>query len=174
MRRRTAVAVGSVLIAAVSVAARFPASAPASIEHEVIAVYLGTEGTDARSGMTAIVPRMNAALSKQAAATKRQFVSHGVSLEPSVRGGLTHLALLGSFDEVSVGGNWTNSAVIRYLGPTYGGENPKAVIPQVVLLERAVRRDSITMQVGPERELGRYVGIDEISAWVRRGAPLPR
>jgi hypothetical protein len=95
-------------------------------------------------------------------------------LEPSVEGGLRHLALLGAFDEVSLGGNWTNSAVVRYLGSDMS-DHQRALIPQVVLLEREVRRDGPEMLVvGPERELGRYIGAARIAAWVRNGAPLPR
>jgi hypothetical protein len=145
------------------------------VMHQVIAVYLGTAGTDAQSGITTAVRDMKVALVSQTTASGRQFISRGVSLEPSVDGGLKHLALLGPFDEVSVGGNWTNSAVVRYLGNNIGPDRPHAVIPQVVLLERDIREDDNRhLDVGPERELGRYIGTDEISAWVARGAPIPK
>jgi hypothetical protein len=91
-----------------------------------------------------------------------------------VEGGLRHLALLGPFDEVSLGGNWTNSAVVHYLGSDLS-DRQRAVIPQVVLLEREVREDGPrSLVVGPEQEVGRFAGTRDIGAWVRRGAPLPR
>ncbi len=94
--------------------------------------------------------------------------------EPTPEGGVQHLALLGSFDEISVGGNWTNSSVIRYLGPTIGQDRTTS-IPQVVLLAREVSQLGDTvLQVGPEHEIGRFIGIGAIESWVARGAILPR
>ena len=174
MRRVTTLSIGGIMAVAVfSVSAtKSPSAATPRVTREVIAVYLGTVGTDAQSGMTTAVREMKMALAKQAAASGRQFVSRGVSLDPTVEGGLQHLALLGQFDEISVGDNWTNSVVVRYLGPNFG--DSRAAIPQVVLLEREVQQENSTLIVGPERELGRYIGVDKIGAWVRQGAPLPR
>jgi hypothetical protein len=137
---------------------------------EVIAVYVGAEGTD--GGMTPVVASMQAALRQQATAGSFRFLSRGVSIEPTVQDGLRHLARLGTFDELSVGDNWGNSAVVRYLG----GESKDSVrsIPQVVLVEREARVDARTIEFGPERVLGRYIGVDVIEAWVKRGAPINR
>jgi hypothetical protein len=148
------------------------ASAPV-VSREIIAVYLGTDGTDAESGMISVVRDMRTALARQAASMDRHLVLRGVSLEPSVDGGLQHLVRFGFFDEVSVGGNWTNSAVVRYLGGSIGTSRTSS-IPQVVLLEREIQQDASALLVGPERELARYIGTREIGEWVRRGAPLPR
>src|ERR1043165_2136648 len=120
MRRVTLPSLSALLIIttmAMSPTSVRSASPPPAVSREVIAVYLGTVGTDAQSGMTSAVREMKVALRKQAAESGRHFLSRGVSLEPLVEDGIRHLALLGSFDEVNVGGNWTNSAVVRYLGP---------------------------------------------------------
>jgi hypothetical protein len=85
---------------------------------------------------------MKTALTRQAMATGREFIARGVSLEPSVDGGLRHRALFWTFDEVSLVGNWTNSAVVRYLGGTIGSTRATA-IPQVILLEREVTQDAV-------------------------------
>jgi hypothetical protein len=165
---------GVALLATTVAAAGTRSSSAPVVTREVIAVYLGTEGTDARSGMVQAVRDMRTALQRQAASSGRHFISRGVSLEPSVEGGLRHLALLGAFDEVSLGGNWTNSSVVRYLGSDMS-DHQRAVIPQVVLLEREVRQDGKEMLlVGPEREIGRFIGADQIASWVRTGAQLPR
>jgi hypothetical protein len=116
---------------------------------------------------------MRSKLLLQTATSHREMIVHGVSLEPSVSEGLSHLATLGSFDEVSVGGNWTNSTVVRYLGGTIG-KTHGTMIPQLVLLEREVQEGDSTIEIGPEHEIARYIGRDEIGAWVQRGAPLPR
>lgn len=152
----------------------FRSSSPhVAVSREVIAVYLGTEGTDSLTSADSTIATMRNALARQSAATGRRLVVRGVSLEPTVDGGLRHLGRLGRFDEISVGGNWTNSSVIRYLGGTIG-QTRETAIPQVVLFEREIRQEASTLQVSSEREIGRYVGHDEIGRWVREGAPVPR
>ena len=176
--RRTAIAALTGLAALTSgtIAARafHPTSVGAPVvRHEIIAVYLGTIGTDSQSGMVAAVRDIKTALKKQAVASGRALVTRGVSLEPSVDDGLRHLTLLGGFDEVSLGGNWTNSAVVRYLGGSIDGARRDG-IPQLILLERDVTVGSTRLRVGAERELGRYIGTEDIAQWAGRGAPLPR
>jgi hypothetical protein len=136
---------------------------------ELIAVYIGTDGTD--RGMVETVRQMQGLLTQQASASGRRLIMRGVSLEPGIDDGIAHLATFGRFDEISVGGNWTNSTALRYLGSDIG-ENPKSVIPQVVLLEREVTQETQHLSVGPERELARFAGAS-IRDWVARGARVP-
>ena len=156
-------------------AATRPAAPPGTVEvTEVIAVYVGSTGTDSLTGMARVLSDMGTALRRQTASSGRGLIMRGVSIEPSVEGGIRHLSRLGAFDEVSVGGNWTNSAVVRYLGAN-DGRVSDSTIPELILLERTVRSDNTRMlQVGPERELTRFAGVDRISGWVARGAPLPK
>jgi len=173
-RVRVGIAAVAALLATTVAASRTHSSRPPTVTREIIAVYLGTMGTDAQSGMVDAVRDMRTALERQTASSGRHFVARGVSLEPGIESGLRHLAIFGKFDEVSLGGNWTNSAVVRYIGGDMS-DHERALIPQVVLLEREVRLDSPTrLVVGPEREIGRYIGTDQIGGWVRRGAPLPK
>jgi hypothetical protein len=147
------------------------AKAPA-VTREIVAIYFGTAGTDRMSGMATSIPAMKVALARQAGASGRRFISRGVSLEPTIEDGLTDLALLGPFDEISLGGNWKNAEVGRYFG-TIDQVNPHAAIPQVVVIEREVREESASIQIGAEREIARYIGADKIANWVKSGAPLP-
>ena len=141
---------------------------------EVIAVYVGSLGTDSLTGMDRVLGIMSAAVRKQTASTNRGFLMRGVSIEPLVEDGIRHLSRLAQFDEVSVGGNWTNSAVVRYLG-VHDGRVSDSPIPELIILEREVRSDGSRMlEVGPERELARFVGINKIQSWVTSGAPLPQ
>jgi len=172
-KRLMAACVSSLLVGCTLAATSFRPSTTPVVRREIVAIYLGAEGADARSGMTTAVRDMQLALARSARADGREFVSHGVSLEPLVADGLRHLARLGSFDEVSVGGNWANSSVVKYLGGTTS-DSLKRLIPQVVLVEREVRTENGTLEIGPERELGRHIGAAAISAWVRQGAPLTR
>jgi hypothetical protein len=140
---------------------------------DVVAIYFGTFGTDSMSGMVPVVQSMNRSLARQAVATGRRFFSRGVSLEPSVSDGLRHLALFGGFDEESLGGNWTNAEVIRYLGPKFDTTRTSG-IPQVVLIQRELTQSRYRLEIVSEREIGRFVGTKDIADWVRAGANLPR
>ena len=171
-RARLGVAFAAAALVATTVAASRGSSSTAPVvTHEIIAVYLGTDGTD--GGMVDAVRNMQSALLRQTDSSGRHLVTRGVSLDESVAEGIRHLATLGTFDEISVGGNWTNSSVVRYLGNDMS-DHDRAAIPQVVLLEREVRLSAGDLVIGPEREIGRYMGTDRIRSWVRSGAPLPR
>lgn len=172
MRRVAVVSLGVVCALGLS-ATSYQATpvAPPAVTKEVIAVYLGTIGTD--GPMITPVREMKMLLARQAAASGREFVSRGVSLEPAVEAGIEQLSRLGPFDEISVGDNWTNSTVVRYLGTDIGPTRTTS-IPQVILLEREVTRESTRIQIGAEREIARFVGTAEIGDWVKRGAPLPK
>ena len=99
MRRITVRARGgsiAILVTFVSATSfRAPPAPTVMVTREIIAEYLGTEGTDARSGMTTAVRDMRTSLSRQAVESGRRFISRGVSLELTLEGGLRHLALLG-------------------------------------------------------------------------------
>jgi len=176
MRRLRVVAGAGLIVGLLTAVAFAPAATSATapaVRHEVIAVYLGARGTDEQSGMVQAVKDMRDLLTKQAVSTNRRFILRGVSLEPTVEEGLQDLSLFGKFDEVSVGGNWTNSAVVRYIGTRFDSAQASG-IPQVVLLERDVTEGGpSSLTVSPEREIARYVGTRDIDTWVRRGAPLP-
>ena len=148
------------------------ASRPVAVT-EVIAVYIGSVGTDSLTGMNRTLETMTTEVRKQTASTNRGFLTRAVSIEPSVEDGIRHLSRLGQFDEMSVGGNWTNSAVVRYLGVN-NGKVSDSPIPQLIVLERDIQMGGGTLQVGPERELARFIGLDQIKGWVTSGAPLPQ
>lgn len=146
----------------------------AIVAREVIAVYVGAIGTDSLTGMSETLSDMSVAVRRQTASSGRGFLMRGVSIEPMVEDAVRHLSSLAHFDEISAGGNWTNSAVVRYLGIN-DGRVSDSPIPELILLERDVRSDgSRTLQVGEERELARFTGLDQIKGWVNRGAPLPQ
>src|SRR5688572_20570373 len=125
------------LVVTTLAATRLHRDARSAVTREAIMVYVGAEGTD--GSMAPVVANMRTAVERQAIARGFRFVAHGVSIEPTVQGGMRHLARLGTFDEVSVGGNWGNSAVVRYLS----GDSRDSLqrIPQVVLVEREARSD---------------------------------
>jgi hypothetical protein len=138
---------GGTLAAALTASTRPNAATLAT--HEYIVVYIGVEGVDGAMAGLADSVRLAAA---------RRITGPRV----------------GAFDEISVGGNWTNSAVVRYLGGDFGPAYPKAGVPQVIVLEREIDQQITSLHVSPERELARYVGTRDIWNWARQGAPLPK
>jgi hypothetical protein len=161
---------GGTLVAAVS-APTHPHTATL-VSHEVIVVYVGVYGVD--GAMVGLADSVRLAAARQIAASGQHLILRGVSLDPRIDTGVRDLALVGAFDEISVGGNWTNSAVVHYLGGDLGRIYPKASVPQVIVLERDVDNQITALHVGPERELARYIGADKIWDWARQGAPLSK
>jgi hypothetical protein len=97
----------------------------------------------------------------------------GVATDWVTRDALAYLQGFGEFDELDVGRNWFNGAVVHHVWEAAGGQPS---VPQVVLLERTIddgSGGSNRVTVSPERVLARFVGGDQIQAWVARGAPLP-
>jgi len=140
--------------------------------HEFIVVYVGVEGVD--HVMKGLADTVRLAASRRLVGPGQQLVLRGVSLDPEVGTGMRDLAMVGAFDEVSLGGNWTNSAVVHYLGGDFGKAYPTTGVPQVIVLERDVDNQITTLHVGPEHEIARYVGTKDIWDWAKSGAPLSK
>jgi hypothetical protein len=141
------------------------------VSHEVIVVYLGVAGVD--GAMIGVADTIRLAASRRIAGSGRHLILRGVSLDPEIADGVRDLATVGTFDEINVGGNWTNSAVVHYLGGDMGRAYSKASVPQVIVLEREVDNQITALHVGPEHELARYIGTTEIWNWARHGASPP-
>ena len=166
---------GFLMLAPPAIAATVPRIAAAQrsvVRREIVAIYFGTIGTDSMF-MMPIVRNMKTGLARQASESGRRVIVRGVSLEPSVEASARHLGYFGIFDEESLGGNWTNPEVVRYLGPNFDTTRTSG-IPQVVVVERQVTDYRYRLEVGPEREIARFVGTKDVEDWVHRGAPLPR
>ena len=161
---------GATLVAPVTASTR--PSVATIVTHEVVVVYVGVEGVDGAMAGLADSVRLYAA--RQISGPGRQLTLRGVSVDPQVDAGVRDLARVGAFDEISVGGNWTNSAVVRYLGGDFGHAYPRTGVPQVIVLERDIDDQITALHVGPEREVARYIGADKIWNWARQGAPLSK
>ena len=161
---------GGTLAAGVAAPTRPNAATVAT--HEFIVVYVGVDGVD--GAMAGLADSVRLAFARRAAGVGQQLSLRGVSRDPEITTGIRDLALVGPFNEISVGGNWANSAVVHYLGADMGAAYPKARVPQVIVLERDIDNQLTALHVGPERELARYVGAGDIWNWARRGAPLSK
>jgi len=137
---------------------------------EIIAVFIGGSfcGATSMPGLREAVETLNRELASRAVAQGKTFVSVGVALDWSIQEGSSFLRDFGSFNEIVVGRNWLNSAVIQYI---WRGIPGNASLPQMVLLERHVNVREASITVGEERLLARKVGVTEIVEWAaQRGA----
>ena len=139
---------------------------------EIVAVFFGTSGTSQAFANFDLASKVRTSLQGRVRQLQRGVVLRGVSLEPIIEDGLKDLQTLGRFDEMSLGGNWMNPEVVRFLGPQMGRNLPDSYIPQVILLEREVWARGDTMSVTPEHEIGRLRGAKEIRDWVVAGTPI--
>jgi hypothetical protein len=137
---------------------------------EIVALYIGstTCGPCLSPEVKAAVRKMKVLVADQAKAQGASFAAVGVANDWKVADGTTFLEPLGTFDQVVVGGSWTNLAIERYVW-----RDPQGVpaMPQILVIER-------TITTGPRIEfsepklLRRVTGGKEIPAWVENGAPI--
>lgn len=96
----------------------------------------------------------------------------GVALDWSPSDGVSVLERFGRFDEMIVGGNWTNVGALRHIWSDAPGS--VAVLPQVILLRRVVAVGERSIMVVREEELERFAGTAALVAWTGRSELLPR
>src|SRR5690242_2199636 len=75
---------------------------------------------------------------------------------------------LGAFDQLILGGNWTNLAIERYVWRDPEG---MPAMPQILIVERTVTTGS-RVSFSEPKVLRRVMGGKEIPAWVELGAPI--
>jgi hypothetical protein len=136
----------------------------------VVLVFIGASfcGAHERPGFAGVVERAKVELSRRAAAEGKQFSAVGVSLDWKPAEALAFLESFGSFDQVSLGRNWSNDSALRYIWKDLPGE---PVVPQILVIERYVQT-APAIDVRDERVVKRVAGAEPIAAWVEQGAPL--
>lgn len=91
-----------------------------------------------------------------------QFGAIGVSTDWSIEDGYAYLQKIERFDEIVVGRNWVNTAVVRYVWTDFPG---KPALPQLLIYERGITIQDSSILVSKERVLARVVGASEITAF---------
>lgn len=145
----------------------FGAGYAARAGDEVLFVFIGGSFCAGSKyvGLRESVGRLERALRVQAETSGKLFTTIGVALDDSTELGAHFLHEFGEFDEIVVGHNWLNSAVVKYVWRDIPGD---AALPQVLLLERHLDHQSDAITVGPERLLARTLGADRIMLWADR------
>ena len=137
---------------------------------ELVAVYIGSTDCgpcqlpDVKNAVRAMKPLLAAQAKQRGIA----LTAIGVAQDWDLKQGAAFLEPLGAFDQVVIGGNWTNIAVEQFVLRDSVAE---MAMPQIVLVERAVQLGT-RVTVSAPRVLRRISGAIDIPAWVAVGAPI--
>lgn len=137
---------------------------------ELVVVYIGSTscGPCLRPEVKNAVRSMKSLLAAQARQRGAALTVIGAAQDWDLKQGASFLEPLGAFDQVVIGGNWTNLAVEQFVLRDSVSE---MAMPQVVVIERTVQVGSRLVVTAP-RVLRRITGGTEIPAWVTAGAPI--
>jgi hypothetical protein len=140
---------------------------------EVVVVFLsasfcmGAQNPDLRR----LLPTLRARLTENLTGTEDEVTMIGVALDARPAEGIDYLQGMAEFDEIIAGKNLLNSGAIRFFWRDLPG-SPE--IPQIVVLRRTYHLHGSSGDIGPDEEVVRFTGSDEISRWIEGGAPLPQ
>lgn len=137
---------------------------------EIVAVYFGANscGPCHFAAVKDAVIQMKELVRVQAQKAGAAFSVVGVANDWDQPLAAAFLAPVGPFDQVVLGGNWTNIAIEHFVWRDPKG-NP--AMPQILIVERTVNTGD-RMTFSEPRVLRRLVGGDSIPAWVAKGAPI--
>ncbi len=137
---------------------------------QFLVVYIGasTCGPCLLPNVETAVRSMKTLIAAQATQMHASFSVIGVANDWEVTKAAAFLDSLGTFDQVVLGGNWTNLATERFVWRDPQGT---PAMPQILVFERTVTLgDRITFS--EPRMLRRLTGAEQIPAWVAAGAPI--
>ena len=137
---------------------------------EIVAIYIGstTCGPCLSPEVKAAVKKMKVLVANQAKAQGASFAAVVAANDWEVPKAISFVEPLGAFDQLILGGNWTNLAIERYVW-----RDPEGVpaMPQILVVERTVTTGS-RVSFSEPKVLRRVMGGKEIPAWVELGAPI--
>ena len=139
---------------------------------QIVVVYIGATscGPCRTPEFKDVVRRMKPLLARQADSLKRPLSINGVAIDWVVDSGYAFLKEAGEWDEITVGNNWVNVGALRYI---WGDTLTRPAMPQVIIYERTMSPELRRIGFGAEVRVGQFVGSDDVTAWVKRGAPIP-
>jgi len=135
---------------------------------EIVAIYIGSSscGPCLLPEVKAAVRKMKVLVADQAKAQGALFSAVVAANDWEVAKATSFVEPLGEFDQLVLGGNWTNLAIERYVW-----RDPEGVpaMPQILVVERTVTPGG-RLSFSEPKVLRRVMGGKEIPAWVEKGA----
>ena len=137
---------------------------------ELVAIYIGSTdcGPCQWPQVKSAIRAMKSLLATQAKQRGEGLTVIGAAQDWDIKQGAAFLEPLGAFDQVVIGGNWTNLAVEQFV---LRDSLSDMAMPQVVLVERTVQLGQ-RVTVSEPHFLRRISGGVDIPAWVAAGAPI--
>ena len=131
-----------------------------------VAVFLGSNECYACriAGVGDRVRFMLDSLRRDAAVRQVPFSALGIAVDGAPLDGVKWLQQYGRFEEVAVGGNWYNTAVLRFV---WSNPQTTAGIPQIIVLRQNVVVDKEHIRVGADSVVRRWLGARAIAPGIR-------
>ena len=141
-------------------------------ERELVLVYIGGYSCGACNDpeFKAVLSRFKLAIARLAEAEHRKLRTIGVSSDWDVDAGLRFLRDCGPWNELVVGNNWYNSAVIEHV---WNLPDTNGAIPQVIVFERSFVLTGKRWIPTGKRYLIRLIGKPEVSEWLESASIEP-
>jgi hypothetical protein len=173
MRRLSPVLALCALLASRSVAAQSTDYVPSQRlpeGRELVLIYIGATacGPCQLPAVKSAIRTMKPLVAAQAKQRGEALTVIGAAQDWDLKRGAAFLEPLGAFDQVVIGGNWTNLAVEQFV---LRDSLAEMSMPQVLLFERTVQVGK-RVSVSEPRVLRRISGGFDIPAWVAAGAPI--
>lgn len=140
---------------------------------EIAFIFIGASSCPAASkgDVISTVRTAKKAVGNRLDSLELSYTTIGVAKDWSTQEGINYLERLGKFNQITVGGNWMNMAIMKYV---HDGISGQAATPQLLLVHRKVRGiEAPTFSIEKETLLLRKVGVNEIMRWASSGYPIP-
>lgn len=147
-------------------------------ESELVLIYIGCSTCAAANHqqLPSAIKKLKLKLDNYASENDLVFHSIGVSKEVNLTQELEYLSKFGSFSEISIGKNWSNNIILKYIWDDFGG---RAVVPQIIVTKRDYQRITSATNgtfyrgIADEKILLTKYGPNSIINWLNLDAPLP-
>lgn len=138
---------------------------------QIVAVYIGAQSCSAChfAPVKEAIESMKTLVAAQARQSGASFAAIGVANDWDVKEAADFIATNGQFDQLVLGGNFTNLAIEQFV---WRDPNGIATMPQILIIERTVKTGAQKIEISELKILRRLNGSEEIPAWVKLGAPI--
>jgi hypothetical protein len=138
---------------------------------ELVAVYLGATSCgpcrmeSTKRAVRSVLERAN----ERATERNLQFQSVGAAFDEDIDRGLELLQSTADFDQVIVGGSWSNAAAVEFV---WSSEDVLAAIPQVVILSRSLDKRVEGREPASKHIFVQLQGERQMREWLEAGGKV--
>jgi hypothetical protein len=128
---------------------------------QVLAIFAGaaTCGASHYPELPGALATIRRVLTSKARADNDTFVSVGIAVDQDPWKGAEFLREFGPFDEILSGHGWLNTGALAFIVRDMPAQR---AIPQLILVERDVQVEELSISTVHDRLVGRKIGADQI------------